>query len=169
MRSVVLIAIVLGGALLAAIPTGTSHHCESRLSVYSRASFTPMQAPPNHAFDQTVCTIVKLRGLEDHTLAPNADQVLVRVNGVFGPALTNVSVYLDGMGFDNARFTLFRANEPLGPVYVMPEWIYLPDPTDEALTATVHYPTGQFTVTYARNPTQLPLPQLPPFPDPPSV
>lgn len=155
----VLLTLVLAGLILAALaPLAAGNHCESRLSVYSRPSFAPAPAPPYTHLDRNACFVLKARGIEDHSLAPNADQIMVRVNGVFGASVTELRVDLDGMGFEAATFTLRRTTDPGGETYQLPEWIFLPDPAGGSLTATVFYPGEPYAVTYEASSVQLPLP-----------
>lgn len=158
----VLAAMLIFGTMVALAPVADSQHCESRLTIYGRHSFAPAPLTPNHMLDQNACNILKSRGVDGHTLPPNADQIMIRVNGAFGPALASLVVDLDGMGFNDAQLLINRTEEPMGATYQLSEWMFLPDPSAGPLTATVYYPRGaSYTVTYAASPTQLPLPPLP--------
>lgn len=164
-----IIAAALLGLLAGAAATAEADHCVTRISIYGRSSLTPVIAPPYTAMSGNMCTPrtgdTAIAG--DHTLPPLTDQIMVRVNGDFGPWKPTLRLELTGLGWGGDAFVLPRTNDSLDEsfTYHLPEWISVPEPTPGGLvTATVYYPDGPFSVTYRAG--AVPVPTIP---EPPSV
>lgn len=140
-------------ALLAAslsVPAASGDHCVTKITVYGRISLTPLLSPPYSSGTAGVCVRIYENMLDDHLLPPNTDQVMVRVNGDFGPSITTLQLTLNGLGFTGHTYTLVRTQSQFGGfMYQLPEWAALPDgPMHGDLQASVLYPAGPRTVTY---------------------
>ena len=141
--------VLLGVALLASLPLAEADHCTSRIVVFGRPSPLPAPAPPYTPQTQGLCPLAV--GIVDgHTLPPQTSQILVRVNGDFGPGLPSLFATVDGLGFEGQVFTLVRTPLPTGiSVYQMREWVPLPDGTQLGeLQVSVAYPSITASVTY---------------------
>lgn len=128
-----------------AVPPASGSHCDTKLNLYGRVSLVPTSPPPYSSASPSYCP--KASGYE-HTLPPQSDQVIVRVNGDFGKAVPSILVSLDGIGFSGQLFTLNRTGNALGGYsYQMREWVNLPlGPQTGELTATAYFP-GDLVVT----------------------
>jgi len=149
----------------AAMPLAEAGHCETKIHVFGRASPTPLAPPPYTTSAGANCTrTLSLVGMDEHKLPPNTDQVMVRVQGDFGPSIQSLDVAFNGLGFEDIHHTLLRKLNPSGSYsYDLPEWVTLPDGAkDGELTVTVRYPGGLLrSVTYSTTATVVP-PPLPP-------
>lgn len=153
-------AVLAFAAILAAslaVPAASSSHCDTKITVYGRASLAPIVSPPYSSGTAGMCVRVLEDKIDEHLLPPNTDQVLVRVNGDFGNSITTLQLTLTGLGFTGNTYTLFRTASPFGGnMYQLAEWVSLPDgPVHGDLQASVRYPAGPRTVTYHTSATVL--------------
>ena len=109
-------------------PVASAQHCETALAVYARASAAPGGAP--HVGNARLFCL-QPPGLDAHELPAHADQVMVRINSGMSPTRASIWVTLDGLGFVAEPFRLYRTELLTGPVYQLPDWLYLRD-GDEA-------------------------------------
>lgn len=139
LRGFALVALLAVVALGLAAPMAAGDHCRTGIHAFGRISLAPTSPPPYAADIQRVCP--SAAGAE-HTLPPQSDQVIVRINGDFGSGVPTVLVSLDGLGFAGQSFTLKRtANLAGGYSYQMSEWVNLPlGPQVGELTVTAYYP-----------------------------
>lgn len=148
-----------------AVPTALGSHCQTKINVYGRVSPAPLAPPPYSSGTAGFCLSV-LNGavVDEHLLPPNTNQVLVRVNGDFGPSVLKIDVELDGLGFVDMHYPLFRTLNPAGGYsYNLADWLELPSGVaDGNLTATITQPGGvKRSVTYHTS-LSVVLPPLPP-------
>lgn len=133
---------------IALTPLAMGRHCETKISIFGRSSLVPMPTSPYTVLHQTRC--VRVEDTADHTLPPQTEQLMVRVNGDFGASRPTLRLDLSGLGFTSSTFTLQRTANPMaGFTYQLTEWISVPDPVaGGSVTATVFYPDGPMSSTY---------------------
>lgn len=155
----------VGALVLAsfALPTSFGAHCDTKINVYGRMSLTPVAPPPYSSSTAGICVRVLQGTIEEHVLPPNTGEVMVRVNGDFGPSVPSVDAELDGLGFVDQHYALLRTLNPAGGfTYNLPDWLPLPDGlADGDLTVTITQPGGlKRSITYSTTITA-PPPSLP--------
>lgn len=150
MRRFLLVAIAATLVAGAFVPVASADHCRTKLVVYGRVSTAPIASPPYTSMTAGMCLALYGRGVDDHVLPPETDQVTVRINGDFGGHHTTILIELDGLGFANHTFHAVRQASPFGGVYYQfPTWVALPNGTQTGdLTVTAYYPTGAVSAVY---------------------
>lgn len=143
-----LVAVMMTGLVA---PTVGAAHCETKIHVYGRPAPAPLSPPPYSSSTSGVCVRALQGVVDEHTLPPNTDQVMVRVQGDFGPSVPALDVELDGLGFVDMHYALVRtSNLAGGYTYNLADWVALPDGAqDGQLTVTITQPGGiKRSITY---------------------
>lgn len=153
---VTLVAVLLLGVVT---PSVGAEHCRTKIYAYGRVSTAPMASPPYTSTTAGVCASLYGRGVDDHVLAPETDQVMVQIRGDFGPSVPKLLIELDGVGFADH---LYYANRTLSPIggyyYTLANWIALPaGPQSGDLVVTAYYP-GNVTMSETYSVLELPAP-----------
>ena len=157
----------LAGLTLAslAVPPAVGEHCDTKINVYGRMAPVPAAPPPYSSRTAGFCPrVLGDAGVDEHTLPPNTDQIMVRVAGDFGPSVQSLDVEFDGLGFVDIHDTLYRTTNAAGGfTYQLADWRALPNgPVDGDLTVTVRQPGNIYrSITYETTLTVIP----PPLPD----
>lgn len=165
-RRILLVAIAAGLVIGAFTPSAAGDHCRSKLTAYGRISSAPVASPPYSSTTAGVCVSLYRQGVDDHVLPPEADQVMVRVNGDFG-GYSTILIRLDGLGFDGHTYPAIRQVSSFGGVfYQLAQWVAFPEgPQSGELRITAYYPAGPVTEVYRT----FAAPEAPAPPAPPTV
>ena len=142
-------AALLSAALLVVIfaTPAQADHCETAIVVYGRPAFTPAVLPPGLP---RVCVSFETSGSAGHTLPPATAEIFVRVDANLGKAYPKLDLVLDGLGFRDQSFKLYRTLHPGDTwTYDTDDWLSLPDPEPGGeLEASVRFPGGHEAQTH---------------------
>lgn len=152
-----LFAAVLLVAAIPLAPVASAQHCETGIHAFARNSLTPQPSPPHVTNAPGAC--VRTFGVTDtHELPATSDQLFVRCYCGMSPSVRSTLVELDGFGWREQLFRLYRVERVTGPAYELSEWIYFPDRSgaegeltitfmQPGYSAVVHYFKGEASLT----------------------
>lgn len=137
--------------IIATIPLAQAECYGQRVHAQARAAYILTPPPyPFIGFEVGTCASTPYTGqVDDHVFLPNMTEVLVHFHRDYGAGVPTLQVKLDGLGFTNQSFTLYRQAEELEPGfdYEMPAFVAFPGgpAASGKLFATVYYPGGDQT------------------------